>query len=125
MPLAGRPLELDVPDGILVLVDRQAFSRVLENLLSNAAKFSPTGSPIGIGAAAADGAVQLRVSDRGIGIAEEDRERVFERFYRAPNGTRRQLPGTGVGLAIVKEFAEAQGGASPSTLRPSSEASSR
>lgn len=48
--------------------------------------------------------------DHGIGIPADDRERVFERFYRAANGNSRQVPGTGIGLAIVKELTEAQGG---------------
>ena len=78
------------------------------NLLTNAAKFSPLGSPIRVSAYGEDDEVLVRVEDEGTGIAPEDVERVFDRFYRSDSGG--GTPGTGVGLAIVKEFVEAQNG---------------
>jgi two-component system sensor histidine kinase MprB len=84
--------------------------RSVENLLTNAAKFSPSGSKVRVDACEEDDGkhVVVRVADEGPGIPAAEAERVFERFYRIR--TANQIPGTGIGLAIVKEFAEAQGG---------------
>jgi PAS domain S-box-containing protein len=101
-------VDVDLADELEALADPAAFSRVLENLLTNAAKFSPPGSPIRVSAYPEDGEVLVRVEDEGVGISPEDAERVFERFYRARSGD--GAAGTGVGLAIVKEFVEAQNG---------------
>jgi two-component system, OmpR family, sensor histidine kinase MprB len=78
--------------------------RAVANLLDNACKWSPDGAVIDV--AVRDGTVAVR--DRGPGIAPEDRERVFDRFYRAQ--TARAMPGAGLGLAIVKQIADAHGG---------------
>jgi PAS domain S-box-containing protein len=107
--LSNHVLSLDVPDDLWVLADKTAFIRVLENLLTNAAKFAPAGSEIEISAAMADGEVLLSVRDHGVGIAPEHHDLVFERFHRVP-ATAASQPGTGIGLAIVKQFTEAQGG---------------
>lgn len=77
-------------------------------LLDNALKYTPQGGTITVGLTAADGWVQLRVADTGIGIAPEDLPHVFERFYRA-NSARRK-PGTGLGLAIAQWIATEHGG---------------
>jgi PAS domain S-box-containing protein len=103
-------IEVAVPVGLAALADPMAFSRALENLLTNASKFSPPGSPIRVGGAELPpDQVLVQVKDEGIGIPADHLERVFERFYRVPsrNGSRE---GTGIGLAIVKEFVEAQQG---------------
>lgn len=102
-------VEVDLEPGLLVLVDEAAIARVLVNLLTNAAKFAPIGSTITIRARLVDERVAVSVIDRGEGIPAEEQERIFERFNRIEHGTARR-PGTGVGLAIVKEFTEAQGG---------------
>ena len=102
-------VEVDVPAGLVALVDESAIARVLANLLTNAAKFSPAASTITITGADGGDRVVLRVRDEGDGIDPSEQQCVFERFYRVEgNGAHR--PGTGVGLAIVKEFTEAQGG---------------
>jgi signal transduction histidine kinase len=93
----------------LVLGDRSTLLRVLENLLTNAAKFSPAGSRIDLTATSSEDSVELSVRDHGVGIAPEESERVFERFYRSA-ATANAIPGTGIGLAIVKQFVTAQGG---------------
>ncbi|HEX4901487.1 MAG TPA: PAS domain S-box protein [Acidimicrobiales bacterium] len=107
--LEQHQVEVDVPAGLVALVDEKAIARVLSNLLTNAAKFSPLGSTIAITGAAEGDRVVLRVRDQGDGIPASEHERVFERFYRVGGGVAHR-PGTGVGLAIVKEFTEAQGG---------------
>lgn len=99
-----------VPEGISVLVDDTAFSRVVENLLSNAAKFSDPGTTVTLDAAVNGDMVDVTVTDQGEGIAAVDVDRVFDRFYRV-GGPDNRKPGTGIGLAIVKDFTEAQGGA--------------
>jgi PAS domain S-box-containing protein len=102
-------VDVDVPDAIWVLADRTAFIRVLENLLTNAAKFSPQGSEIAIRVEAHDDDVLIAVRDEGIGIARDQHEKVFVRFHRVPESAASH-PGTGIGLAIVKQFVEAQRG---------------
>ncbi len=103
-------LDVDVPGDLVVLANEHAFGRALENLLTNAAKFSDHGSPIAVRArAAGDGEVAVEVTDHGIGVGAEELDRIFDRFYRVPDPLR-GAPGTGIGLAIVKEYVEAQGG---------------
>jgi PAS domain S-box-containing protein len=106
--LDAHPIELEVPPGLAVVADETALTRVLENLLTNASKFAEAGTPIRIAAERSGrGSVVLSVIDRGTGIPTDQLDRIFERFYRAGDSV---APGTGVGLAIVKEFVEAQQG---------------
>jgi PAS domain S-box-containing protein len=108
----GRRLDIDVPDDLTVLADPTALGRILDNLIGNAAKFSGDGSTVTVRARPAPdavGEVVLTVTDEGVGIPEHELENVFERFYRV-GGENNRRPGTGIGLAIVKEFSEAQGG---------------
>jgi protein-histidine pros-kinase len=107
-----------VPEDLIVRVDQRAFARVIENLLTNAAKFSSPDSTITVKAEAlSEGAIAIQVSDQGIGIPASDVDRIFERFYRVetPGEVR---PGTGIGLAIVKEVVEAHGGRISVDSRP-------
>jgi signal transduction histidine kinase len=78
---------------------------VVDNLVENALRYTPPGARVTVESAAEDGRATLVVADDGPGIPEEDRARVFERFYRGSNG-RRLGPGTGLGLAIVAELVE-------------------
>ncbi len=108
--LATHELELDVPDGLVVVADPDAVGHVLRNLLTNAAKFAPAGSRITLRARPAGGEVEVSVIDRGPGIAPEALERIFERFQQGvdvpPSGVR----GTGLGLSIARRYTELQGG---------------
>jgi len=88
----------------LVRASPERLGRAIRNLLDNAAKWSPEGETVEV--TVRDGTVLVR--DRGPGIPEEDLDRVFDRFYRAPSA--RGLPGSGLGLAIVRDVAEAHGG---------------
>ncbi|HKF76806.1 MAG TPA: ATP-binding protein [Candidatus Dormibacteraeota bacterium] len=119
----GRPLELSIPDGLHVTADRMKLAQVLDNLLDNAARFSPPGSPVVVAAALDDGEFRLTVRDHGPGISPEHWPRVFERFYKVdparsrPRRTDGQGPqgarattGSGLGLAITKHLVLAQGG---------------
>jgi PAS domain S-box-containing protein len=103
-------LKVDVAERWNVLADAAAFTRCLENLLTNAVKFSPAGARITIDVTEGDrGRVVIRIADKGPGIPPAERDRVFERFYRVRAGVPSR-PGTGIGLAIVKEFVQAQQG---------------
>jgi two-component system sensor histidine kinase MprB len=87
-----------------VLVDPVLVERAVGNLLDNAVKYSPPGAPIEV--TVREG--EVVVADRGPGISEADLPRIFDRFYRA--AAARSKPGAGLGLAIVREAAEAHGG---------------
>ncbi|HEY7103148.1 MAG TPA: ATP-binding protein [Mycobacteriales bacterium] len=82
----------------------------LANLVDNAIAYSPEGTRVAVGTRRRDGYVEISVSDQGIGIAERDLERVFERFYRSDPARSRATGGTGLGLAIVKHIATNHGG---------------
>jgi two-component system sensor histidine kinase SenX3 len=82
----------------------------LVNLVDNAVAYSPPGTRVAVGTRRRDGQVEISVSDQGIGIAEGDLARVFERFYRADPARSRATGGTGLGLAIVKHIATNHGG---------------
>ena len=100
-------LEMAVPDGFpLVLADPGLLERVLANLFSNALRHSPTARPPELQAQLLDDAVLLEVVDHGQGVADEQKERIFEPFTRVGD----RYPGVGLGLAVAKGFAEAMGG---------------
>ncbi len=94
------------------VADPQAVGRVLDDLLSNAAKFTPPGAPITVRVAAEDlaGAAVVRVEDQGAGVAEADRERVFDKFTRLGDHLTRPQQGVGLGLYIVRRTIEAMAG---------------
>ncbi len=96
-------IRLAVPDTIL-LVDRLRFEQVLINLLSNAQRYTPTGGLIEVSSRTANGEVIVTVTDSGPGVAPEDRERIFEPFYRGDRS------GLGLGLAIAKSLVELHNG---------------
>jgi signal transduction histidine kinase len=84
--------------------------QVLDNLVSNAVKFTPEGGSVHVSVVRGSGCVAIEVTDSGIGIAPEDQRRLFERFYRAEDAVERQVPGTGLGLYISRAIAEAHEG---------------
>jgi two-component system sensor histidine kinase KdpD len=97
------------PEMPLLRVHGPLLEQALFNVLDNAAKFSPPGEPILVCAHATDDSIVIDVADRGPGIPEGDRERVFERFHRVAQGDRAP-PGTGLGLAICRGVLVAHGG---------------
>jgi signal transduction histidine kinase len=90
--------------------DSAALTSAVENLLDNAIKYSPPGSPVALEAAADGAELTIRVRDQGYGIADEDRNHIFERFYRGNGEISRQVKGAGVGLSLVRQIVEAHGG---------------
>ncbi|MGV9298919.1 sensor histidine kinase [Amycolatopsis sp. NPDC003676] len=108
----------DAPSSLLIEGDRTLLVTALSNLLENAVAYSSPGSPVSISRRLADGMVEIAVTDRGIGIAEDEQQRVFERFYRADKARSRATGGTGLGLAIVKHVAANHGGSVGLWSRP-------
>lgn len=100
----------DPPSGMLVRGDRTLLVTALTNLIDNAISYSPPGTPVSVTRSARDGAIDISVTDRGIGIAPEHQKRVFERFFRVDPARSRATGGTGLGLAIVKHVAANHGG---------------
>ena len=98
------------PDLLHVQTDPVALQGVFGNLLSNAVKYTPAGGRITVGAAVRAGRAEVSVADTGIGIAREDLDRVFERFYRVDSEHTRSNPGTGLGLPIVRGLVDALNG---------------
>jgi two-component system, OmpR family, phosphate regulon sensor histidine kinase PhoR len=93
-----------------VVTDEDRLRRILENLLENALKYTPTGGHVEVRARRGDaGGVLFEVEDDGPGIAAEHLPRIFERFYRVDKARSRELGGTGLGLSIVKHLAEGMG----------------
>jgi signal transduction histidine kinase len=105
-----RPVVLEVPDRLPAEVDPAQVERILENLLHNAFKYSPAGTPVTIRATLdlEAGGLRLDVEDQGTGVPEELRESVFEPFFRVDDSS--PAPGAGVGLSLVAEFARLHGG---------------
>ena len=99
-------LEVEAPEPVVVRGDREALARALENLIDNARRYGPAGGRITIAARQKNGFASLSVRDEGTGLAGEEAERAFERFWRG----RTDVPGSGLGLSIVQKTAERHGG---------------
>ncbi len=105
-------LSLTLSPGLpVVFADIDLLCRAVENLVSNAIKYSPEGTEVSISAVPDREGVAISVADQGYGIPESDLSRVFEKFYRVPRVEDADVPGTGLGLAFVREIAELHGGA--------------
>jgi signal transduction histidine kinase len=104
-------LTVEVPENLaLVRADPTRLTQILVNLLSNAHKYTPDGGHIRVRAWSQGSRVHCAVSDSGIGISPEDQKRLFTKFFRAEDPAVREVPGTGLGLCIVKNLVELQGG---------------
>jgi signal transduction histidine kinase len=96
---------------LVVRGDGDRLGQVFANLLDNALKFSPPRSKISLGISVTDDSAEVRISDQGPGIPEEELERIFERFYQTDKARRRSdFHGFGLGLAIAREIVHAHGG---------------
>lgn len=107
---AGVELSRGGDRGVWVRGDAQVLIEAVGNLVANAIAYSPKGSRVGVGVKLDGSVVEIAVTDQGIGISEADRERVFERFYRADDARSRRTGGTGLGLSIVKHATQRHGG---------------
>jgi two-component system phosphate regulon sensor histidine kinase PhoR len=105
-----RPVTAAIPPNLMVATDRAKLVQALDNLLDNAAKFSPPGAAIDVGVNVTSEEVVISVRDRGPGISPEHWSRVFERFYKVDRARPRESGGFGLGLAITKHLVQILGG---------------
>jgi signal transduction histidine kinase len=102
-------LELVAPEHIAVHVDRVRVAQLVDNLVSNAVKFTPAGGRVRIAAESSSDAVAVQVSDTGVGIPTDELPQLFTRFFRASTAQANHIPGTGLGLRISQSIAQAHG----------------
>jgi signal transduction histidine kinase len=98
------------PNFPVVPGDETRLRQVLDNLISNAIKYSPEGGQVEVGGTVDDRTVTVYVRDQGVGLSEQDQERIFDRFYRVDGALSRKTQGTGLGLYLSKSIVEAHGG---------------
>jgi signal transduction histidine kinase len=108
--LDGRPMRLDLEPDVWALAEETAVKRILGNLLVNAVRYTPDGTAVDIVVSVRNGQAILVVADEGSGIPAAERAAVFERFYRGNHDAVLRTPGSGIGLALVKQLAERMGG---------------
>jgi len=100
-------IEEEIPP---VKVDRDAIEQAILNLLANAMKYSGESRDIYLRLKRVDGETMIEVEDRGVGVEPDERKRIFEQFYRVPTPENQRIPGTGLGLTLVRHIAEGHGG---------------
>jgi signal transduction histidine kinase len=103
-------LHTDVPVPLWASADPLRISQALDNLVSNAIKYSPDGGDVTVRARTDEDWVQLQVQDTGMGIREEEASRIFTRFFRTQAARQAAIPGVGLGLSITKTIVERHGG---------------
>lgn len=109
--LSGRDIKLAVQSSpVTMLVDCDRIAQVIVNLVSNATKYSPEGSPVEVSISRNDGTAQVAVRDSGKGITKKQQEHIFESFYRTPEAQSSSKSGLGLGLAISKDIVERHNG---------------
>jgi two-component system sensor histidine kinase SenX3 len=99
----------DIANGV-VLGDRDQLIMAIQNLVENAVNYSPERTQVTVSSIVKDGIITISITDQGIGIPENEKERIFERFYRVDPARSRESGGTGLGLSIVKHVATKHGG---------------
>jgi PAS domain S-box-containing protein len=107
---AGVSLEADLPDSVVAVADGMRLRQVVDNLLNNAITYTPRRGTVSVTLSATERHIHLTVADTGEGMDADDLRDVFVRFHRGENARRRQVPGTGLGLTIVRTIVEAHGG---------------
>lgn len=103
-------LSADVPVPLWAHADPLRIGQALDNLVSNAIKYSPNGGAVTVRASSNDRWVELQVQDTGMGISEEESARIFTRFFRTQAARKAEIPGVGLGLSITKTIVERHGG---------------
>ncbi|MFJ5699413.1 sensor histidine kinase [Arthrobacter sp. NPDC093139] len=111
-------LSVDAPAPLWAHADPLRISQALDNLVSNAIKYSPDGGAVTVRARTVDDWVQLQVQDTGMGISEDETSRIFTRFFRSQAARQAEIPGVGLGLSITKTIVERHGGAITCESKP-------
>lgn len=106
----GVTLGVSAPEGLVVRVDPQRMAQVVDNLVSNAVKYTPAGGAVAVSVSRDGNRVEIAVSDTGVGIDAADRDRLFTRFFRARHSAEQEIQGVGLGLNITRSIVEAHGG---------------
>jgi len=106
----GLTLETEFADGLVIDADREEIQRLLTNLISNAIKYNRPQGSVTLRTSREKGSARLDVSDTGIGMKPEEKERLFEEFFRAKNPHTRSITGTGLGLTLVKKIVDSYAG---------------
>jgi len=101
---------VDAPSYLRIMVDPSRFAQVVDNLVSNAVKYTLPGGDVHVSLAGFDDHIELRVSDTGIGIDPAEKDRLFTRFFRTKDVEERSIAGVGLGLSITKKIIETHGG---------------
>ena len=115
---AGVALALSTGEALApIRGDRDRLGQTLDNLISNALKFTPEGGRVEVALRSEDGGAVIEVSDTGMGVPDAEQQRLFERFFRSSSATSRAVPGAGLGLTIVKTIVEAHSGSVVLTSR--------
>lgn len=107
---AGVTLESDLPDSLVAVADGMRLRQVVDNLLANAITYTPRDGTVSVALTATERHIEITVADTGEGMDGDDLRDVFVRFHRGENARRRQVPGTGLGMTIVRTIVEAHGG---------------
>jgi two-component system, OmpR family, phosphate regulon sensor histidine kinase PhoR len=107
---AGVELRLDAPSTLVTQVDGQRIAQAIDNLVSNAVKYTPRGGHVEVRLALDGQRIEICVADSGIGIQPSDRDRLFTRFFRAQDAEEQSVQGLGLGLGIAKSIVEGHGG---------------
>jgi two-component system OmpR family sensor kinase len=106
----GRPITIEAADPVIIDGDEERLQQVIDNLIGNALRHTPSGSPVAVTVTGSASHADLTVTDHGPGMTEEQASRVFERFYRTDDARTRERGGAGLGLAIAASLAAAHGG---------------
>jgi signal transduction histidine kinase len=107
---AGISIRLDVVDDVLINADAVRLGQACDNLISNAIKFTPGGGTVTVRLTGSAPTAMITVTDTGMGIAADELDQLFSRFFRATTATRNAVPGIGLGLVITRAIARAHGG---------------
>ena len=108
--MEGVTIESEVPEELVLTMDRDRMRQVADNLVSNALKYTPRGGRVSVRLRPDGERVELAVRDTGIGIDAPDRDRLFTRFFRARQAAERNIQGVGLGLSIARSIVESHGG---------------
>ncbi len=100
----------DVKENLTWRVSLNAFNMVISNLIENAIKYSPKKTPVEIKCSVIDGGLLIAIRDHGLGLTQREKKRIFKMFYRSSDASKRAIPGTGLGLFIVKTTLDQLGG---------------